>query len=665
MRLVGERELCHGGAFGDLRLCIFNPGKFSQMQASASVTATGDSKAAIGEALKQALSGNRLQSISLHDERGDVLWLDEGALGPDEHNLVVEAAAALIAGADRAYVFQNIGDGRSAAFLPARSPLNDLVGIAMIIADAKFLDSKGAAKFVTPTTTNLMRRLAFLRKPPAAAAPAAPPAPPPAAKVVSPQQRPAAPSARPAVPAAGLRPGAPAMPPRPAGAQAAPLAQRPAAQTAPTAQRPAAPPLGARPAAPPARPAAPPPKAAQQPAPARPAAPPSRAPAAPAKTAAAQHPQRPSTGAEADSIAFEISDIDPRSLLKGAQKPAAQEPKRPDLRVVQTDRLPKLELSLAADPIPELIADDSPVEIQGEMSIDGPDGQFEEISSEEPTTEVEALTDPASNMDVAPEFIEEVPQMSAGAGQFEFYGQIFELHVQQLVKLRAGGGTRRFEILVRDAHADNEFGVAPERVMQDVHDPSANSDLDRIVVEQLVTWLGENRNVWDSDPSSFSVNVGMGTIADPKFASFVATVLKNHKVPAKAIGFEIPEKSCVEQVRDVDMFVQACEKIGCHVVLDDFTFHHNAMRWLGSAALKFIKLDPKITAVAMKERVPQALVVAIAQASKVLGLSCVAKRVDTPAVRDWLSAVGLDYAQGFLLDQPRPLISLAAAAAKK
>ena len=65
------------------------------MQASASVTASGDSKAAIGEALKQALSGNRLQSISLHDERGDVLWLDEGALGPDEHNLIIEAISAL------------------------------------------------------------------------------------------------------------------------------------------------------------------------------------------------------------------------------------------------------------------------------------------------------------------------------------------------------------------------------------------------------------------------------------------------------------------------------------------------------------------------------------------------------------------------------------------
>ena len=619
------------------------------MQASASVTASGDSKAAIGEALKQALSGNRLQSISLHDERGDVLWLDEGALGPDEHNLVVEAAAALSAGPDKTYVFQNIGDGRSAAFLPARSPLNDLLGIAMIIADSKFLDSKGAAKFVTPTTTNLMRRLSFLRKPTAPAAPVTPPpaSSPPAARVAS---RPAAPPARPAAPAAGAT--RPVAPPAAAARPAAPAPQRP---VAPQAKAPAAP---AAPPAPPKAPVAPP--NAAQPAAQRPAAPQGKAPAAPSAKPPGQ--QRPSGNADSDSIAFEISDIDPRSLLKGSQRPAQPEAKRPDLRVVQTDRLPKLELRLEADPIPELIQDEPPAE---EVALEPM--YADDVSGEEVTTEVEALaeTEADADMNVQPEFVDEAPQLTAGEGQFEFYGQIFELHAQQLVKLKGNGGTRRFEILVRDAHADNEFGVAPERVLQDVHDPSANSDLDRIVVEHLLIWMNENRAAWESEPSSFSVNVGMGTIADPKFASFVASALKNHKIPAKALGFEIPEKSCVEQVRDVDMFVQACEKIGCHVVLDDFTFHHNSMRWLGSAALKFIKLDPKITAIAMKERVPQALVVAIAQASKVLGLSCVAKRVDTPAVRDWLSAVGLDYAQGFLLDQPRPLISLAAAAAKK
>jgi len=620
------------------------------MQASASVTASGDSKAAIGEALKQAIVGNRLQSISLHDERGDVLWLDEGALGPDEHNLVVEAAAELQAGPEKSYVFQVIGDGRAAAFLPARSPLNDLLGLAMIIADAKFLDSKGAEKFVTPTTTNLMRRLAFLRKP---TAPPPPPAAPPSANRVVSQP-----------------PKAPPPPPRPAAAQAPAAAARPAAApSAPTrpgvppAQRPAAP--QARVQAPPARPAVPakpqvPPPKAAQPA-AQPAARPAAPPAAAAKSAQPAKPigqQRPSSSTS-DTIAFEIADIDPKSLLKGAARQAPAEPKRPDLRVVQTDRLPKLELKLESEPVPDLIQNEEPVaEIELEPMYADP------VDGEEQTTEVEALAEPDSDMNVEPEYIDESAPVTAGAGQFEFYGQIFELHVQQLVKLKGSGGTRRFEVLVRDAQADNEFGVAPDRVLQDVHDPSANSDLDRIVLEHLIIWLGDNRAVWENDPASFSVNLGMGTIADPKFAGFVAQTLKTHKVSAKAIGFEITEKSCVEQVRDVDMFVQACEKIGCHVVLDDFTLHHNSLRWLGSSALKFLKLDPKITAVAMKDRVPQALVVAIAQASKVLGLSCVAKRVDTPAVRDWLSAVGLDYAQGFLLDQPRALIKLASEKAK-
>ena len=226
----------------------------------------------------------------------------------------------------------------------------------MIIADAKFLDSKGAAKFVTPTTTNLMRRLSFLRKPTATAAPVTPPpaSPPPAARVASPPPaaqapRPAAPAPRPAAPPAGAaRPGAPAAPARARARPAAPAAQRPAA---PQAKAPAAP---ARPAVPAKAPVAPP-KAAQPAA--RPAAPPARPAAPAAKPARAAAPEQLR---DTDSIAFEISDIDPRSLLKGAQRAAQPEAKRPDLRVVQTDRLPKLELKLEADPIPELIQDEPP-----------------------------------------------------------------------------------------------------------------------------------------------------------------------------------------------------------------------------------------------------------------------------------------------------------------
>jgi hypothetical protein len=45
--------------------------------------------------LREVLPTRRLQSISLCDHEANVVWLSEGALGPDEHTLVTEALAAL------------------------------------------------------------------------------------------------------------------------------------------------------------------------------------------------------------------------------------------------------------------------------------------------------------------------------------------------------------------------------------------------------------------------------------------------------------------------------------------------------------------------------------------------------------------------------------------
>ncbi|HRX88945.1 MAG TPA: EAL domain-containing protein, partial [Steroidobacteraceae bacterium] len=153
-------------------------------------------------------------------------------------------------------------------------------------------------------------------------------------------------------------------------------------------------------------------------------------------------------------------------------------------------------------------------------------------------------------------------------------------------------------------------------------------------------------------------NLSMSSIADPKFLAFVASQLKSRDVPAGTVGFELTEHACVEQQRDVEMFIAACEKLGCYVVIDDFTLDSRVVPWLASPAMRFVKIDSKITTSAMTERLQQALVIAMSQMSKVLGISCVAKRIDTPAARQWLSAVGVDYAQGFVLEEPKPLSDL-------
>ena len=61
---------------------------------------------------------------------------------------------------------------------------------------------------------------------------------------------------------------------------------------------------------------------------------------------------------------------------------------------------------------------------------------------------------------------------------------------------------------------------------------------------------------------------------------------------------------------------------------------------------------PTLTVAALKDKVAQAQVAAISHGSRVLGMHCVAKRIESPTARQWLSAIGVDFAQGYLLEGP-------------
>src|ERR1700730_10265143 len=49
---------------------------------------------AVCQKVRAAFEPARLHAVSLHDEKGDGLWLTERSMGPDEHNAVREAFEA-------------------------------------------------------------------------------------------------------------------------------------------------------------------------------------------------------------------------------------------------------------------------------------------------------------------------------------------------------------------------------------------------------------------------------------------------------------------------------------------------------------------------------------------------------------------------------------------
>ena len=100
--------------------------------------------------------------------------------------------------------------------------------------------------------------------------------------------------------------------------------------------------------------------------------------------------------------------------------------------------------------------------------------------------------------------------------------------------------------------------------------------------------------------------------------------------------------------------------MGAWVVIDDFSFDAQVLPLMRYKALRLLKLDAKLTTAALRDKLSQALVVASVQAAKVLGIHCAAKKVDSKASLQWLTAIGCDFAQGNALAPVQPLESLGA-----
>src|SRR5579883_2666247 len=120
---------------------------------------------ALGWQLRAALPPMRLHSVSIYDSQGNVLWLSEGALGPDEHSLVLEALEMLAADTGKSCCENRLEDGRIAAFLAVRAPQGHLVGLVMVLADLKSGGEGLMDRIMSAPTRTVMQKLAVLLRP--------------------------------------------------------------------------------------------------------------------------------------------------------------------------------------------------------------------------------------------------------------------------------------------------------------------------------------------------------------------------------------------------------------------------------------------------------------------------------------------------------------------
>lgn len=541
--------------------------------APAAAGAEPASAEALGWQLRAALPPIRLHSVSIYDSQANVLWLSEGALGPDEHALVLDALETLAAASGRNCCENKLEDGRVAAFLAVRAPQGHLVGLAMILADLKSSGEGLVDRIMSAPTRTVMQKLAVLMRPAGSRKPDADPT--------------------------GL------------------ILSLAAAET----------------------PVAPEPQVAAV-----------AAPAPPQARVTPKPDSELSARAVNDILEFELSET---PILAPRQSPAA------------TASSPALAQptpavnghSRAAGHAAPADSGTSGVLKQGAATDPGTSQVVKQAAGPADTGSLRLPTQAGPADTASAKVLKQTSDTSSSrslpatsstgaARALSLDPALVTLEMLPFVKLRSGGRTRRFEVL-------------PTGSARELRDPAT---LDSLAMQRLLAWLGANRAAWTTEPASFTMNLSIATLEDEGFLKQVAAGLQSNGIAPDTVGFEIAEPLCTQRRAQVERFMAACDKLGCYVVIDDFSFDSAVLPLLRSKSLRLVKIDARLTGSALRDKLSQAMVVAVVQAVKVLGMHCAAQQVDSQAALQWLTAVGCDFAQGPMLARQQPLGKLLEAA---
>lgn len=237
------------------------------------------------------------------------------------------------------------------------------------------------------------------------------------------------------------------------------------------------------------------------------------------------------------------------------------------------------------------------------------------------------------------------------------------LHVQRLVPLNKGTQLRRYEVLLRSSSEDAP-NVAPQAMLKAAVENGLGSMIDRRVITQLIGWLVHHPDVWQKKAVMFSVNLTNTALHDEHFIKFIELCLSKASLPTAMIAFEVDVSTALNYGGQVAEIATALHRLGCPLVLDDFGLRTGCFDLLRLPSVRYIKLASEITAKMRSDKLSQAAITGVVQIARVMGMHTVAKRTETAAEQEWLTALGVDFIQSHALSPPVTIESLTKAPAK-
>ncbi len=230
----------------------------------------------------------------------------------------------------------------------------------------------------------------------------------------------------------------------------------------------------------------------------------------------------------------------------------------------------------------------------------------------------------------------------------------FCLFAQPIVALTAADPAIHYELLVRMLNDQGRI-IPPGAFLPAAERFGLIKELDqwviRLALEQLGPLLARRPG------AQFNINLSAGSLQDEGLHQRVGELFADSGVGPERICFEITE---TESIGNLDLAARSTRRLrdmGCRIALDDFGKGMTSFYSLKRLPVDYLKIDGGFVTSMLDDPVDRAMVAAIVEIGRTMGLETIAEHVNLRTL-EALRDLGVGYAQGFELGEPRPLAEL-------
>lgn len=226
----------------------------------------------------------------------------------------------------------------------------------------------------------------------------------------------------------------------------------------------------------------------------------------------------------------------------------------------------------------------------------------------------------------------------------------FVLYFQPIVSL-LGDTDERYEVFVRLPGEDGKL-IMPQDFIPAAERVGMATAIDRWILFSAIKLLSVR---WKSGKKTrFFVKLSNASLKDEGMLKWLDQQVKAYELPKKSLVFQVKESVAVANLKYSKEFSEKIKAMNCAFVLDDFGTGANPFQLLDHMSVDFVRLDRSFMTDLAENTNNQETIQRLAEQAKAHKKQIITQFVPDAGSLSILWGMGVDYIQGYFLQEPSP-----------